>query len=424
MFAWLLKDGEHLPVQPGLRKMRMWMLADALMAQDHSVVWWASTFSHQRKSLLYRQHTDVTVRADFHLKLLYAGAYRRNISLRRYRHHGKLARRFRAAAWHTPRPDVIVTALPHIELAYEAVRYGHVHRIPTIIDVRDLWPDTFLEWSPRGLRPLVRLFLGTQFARARAAVSGATSIVAISQGCLDWALRYAGRTQGPLDAVYYTGYPDEPAPAVTPDPAAASVRERRAASAVIFTFIGTFGQSYELRLVCEVARRLAAEGAKDVHFALVGDGEQMPSIRRATSGMPNVSLLGWMTAAQIREVLALTDVGLVPVRSVPDAMPNKAFEFLAAGVPILSSVVGEMGRLLATADAGRSYPSGDADALARLVKELAGDPALRQRLARNAQELFRARFRASAIYASYAKHVERVAELREPFVRPPAHQHA
>lgn len=420
LVVWLLKDGEHLPVQQGLRRMRTGMLADALVARNHAVLWWASTFSHQRKTLLYPRDTDVSVEPGFGLRLLHAGVYRRNISLQRYQHHGNLGRRFRsAAACALPRPDVIVASFPPIEFAYEAMRFGQAHGIPVIVDVRDLWPDTFVDRCPSSVRPFARAVLGRQFRRTRETLVGATSVVAISQGCLDWGLRYSGRAQHALDAVYYTGYPDDvQAPICALSPAIEDLRRQRAAGAVtLFTFVGTFGQSYELGLVCDVARRLAADGAVRVHFALVGDGEQWPDIQRLARTLPNVSLLGWMTEGQIREVLALSDVGLVPVRSVPDAMPNKAFELMAAGVPILSSVEGEMERLLASADAGRSYRSGDVDALTSLVTELAGDPVLRLRLARNARALYLARFRASSIYGDYAEHVERVAGFHTPLAK-------
>lgn len=410
MLIWVLKDGEHLPVQADLRKMRTGMLADALAGRGHSVVWWSSTFSHQRKMSLYKKDTEVAAGLGVRLRLLHAGTYGRNVSLARYLHHRTLARRFRVAARAAEHPHVIVTAFPPIELAREAVRFGREHGIPTVLDVRDLWPDTFLEQSPAVLRPFARLLLRGDFNRTREAMASATSLVAISEGCLTWGLRHAGRMPGPLDRIFHTGYPDAlvggPPSKVTQ---AIEELRKRCSGKTVFTFVGTFGKSYQLALVCDVARRLAQEEVGGVHFVLVGDGEQTPGITRAARTLPNTTLLGWLDQHQIREVLRLTGVGLVPVRSVPDAMPNKVFEFLAAGVPVLSSVTGEMARILAEADAGLSYPPGDADALEHLVRGLAVDAHGRARMGQNARELFRRRFGAAAIYGDYAAHVEEVA---------------
>jgi hypothetical protein len=94
MLIWLIKDGETLPVQPGARPMRTGMLANQLLEKGHSVVWWSSTFSHQRKTLLYERDTVLEVKPGFELNLIYAGRYPKNISLKRYFHHRTLARRF------------------------------------------------------------------------------------------------------------------------------------------------------------------------------------------------------------------------------------------------------------------------------------------------------------------------------------------
>lgn len=410
MVVWVLQVGEYLPVQPGLRKMRAGMLVEALMARGHSIVWWGSTFSHQQKALLFDRDTDVAIGPALQLRLLHTGTYRRNVSFKRYLHHRALGRRFALAAQSAPRPDVIVTAFPPIEFAYEAVRFGQEHGIPSVVDVRDLWPDTFLDQIPSALRPAARIMLSGAFRRTHLTLAGATSIVAISQGCLEWGLHHAGRGRGPQERVFHTSYPEEPSGGDVPEPTPATGELRqRIAGKTVFTFIGTFGKSYELDLVCQVARRLAAERGDGIHFVLVGDGEQMPAIAHTARTLPNVTLSGWLDHYQIRKVLGLTGVGLVPVRSVPDAMPNKVFEFLAAGLPVLSSVTGEMARILAEADAGLSYVPGDADALERLVRCMAADAERRARMGQNARELFRRRFGAAAIYGDYAAHVEAVA---------------
>ena len=45
------------------------------------------------------------------------------------------------------KPDIIVVSLPTIEFSYEACRYGEKNNVPVIVDVRDLWPDSFKQNS-------------------------------------------------------------------------------------------------------------------------------------------------------------------------------------------------------------------------------------------------------------------------------------
>src|SRR5206468_2647153 len=99
-------------------------------------------------------------------------AYRKNISVRRLVNHVQIARNFRREAAHCVAPDIVITALPTVELAYEAVRYARAIRIPALVDIRDLWPDILVDAAPRAVRPFGRLGLSYMFAQARSALVG------------------------------------------------------------------------------------------------------------------------------------------------------------------------------------------------------------------------------------------------------------
>lgn len=408
MLVWLIKDGENLPVQAGARAMRTGMLAHELVRRGHSVVWWSSTFSHQRKQLLYDQDTDVAVEPGFTLKLLHSGVYERNISLQRRRHHRRLAGKFRERAQAMDAPDVAVAAFPQIDLAREVVVYANARDFPVIVDVRDLWPDTLVEKLPGLLQTSVRTLVSNEYRKTAVTLRGADSLVAISHGCLQWALRFADRSQAPDDAVFYTSYPV--APEEQPETSGRIEElQRTLAGKVVFTFIGSFGHSYELKLICDVAHRALNMNLQDVHFVLAGDGQQFKTLSRRAKSLPNMSLTGWLDQHEIQQLLRRSDVGILPCVSVADAMPNKAFEYMSSGLPIVSSLRGEFEHVLSETDAGFSYRSGDAKALYGHVSSLAHDPALRHRLAGNSRSVFMKKFRTDTTYDAYADHVERLA---------------
>nr|MDQ3397619.1 glycosyltransferase family 4 protein [Deinococcota bacterium] len=62
--------------------------------------------------------------------------------------------------------------------------------------------------------------------------------------------------------------------------------------------------------------------------------------------------------------------------------PLKVYEYLAAGLPVVASRVGQLAELLTDGVDGLLYPPGDARALAGALTRLAGDAALRERLGR------------------------------------------
>lgn len=404
MNVWLLKDGEYLPVQAGARKMRTWLLAEALVMRGHQVTWWSSTHSHQRKSLLFDFDHELDVAPGFRLKLLHAGAYRSNRSLQRLAHHARLAAKFRRAAARESPPDAIVAAFPTIEFAHEAVRYACARGVPAIVDIRDPWPDTMLDHVPPALRPLGRMALMPLQARARACIRGSDSLVACSEGFLYWGLGKAGMARRPADRVFYLGNPGRE-PGATRSAKIAEVAQRLEGK-VIVCFVGSFGHVYELGLVCDAARALAQRSEGRVHFVIAGEGEQAPRVAAAARDLPNLDAPGWLSADEADDLMRISHVGLAPIRQNPGCVPNKIFEYAAAGLPILSSLEGETAGILARHASGLTYAPGDRAAFLEMLERLMDQEALRRELSGNASAMFEREFRSSHVYGEYARHVE------------------
>lgn len=406
MNVWLLKDGEYLPVQAGARKMRTWLLAEALDMRGHQVTWWSSTHSHQRKSLLFDSDRDLDVAPGFRLKLLHAGAYRSNRSLQRLAHHAHLAAKFRRAAARESPPDAIVAAFPTIEFAHAAVSYAREQGVPAIVDIRDPWPDTMLDHVPPALRPLGRIALMPLQAQARACIRGSTSLVACSQGFLDWGLGKAGMARRPADRVFYLGNPGRESRAIC-SPKIAGLAARLEGK-IIACFVGSFGHVYELNLVCEAARALAQRGEARVHFVIAGEGEQAARVAAAAQDLPNLEAPGWLSAEEADDLMRISHVGLAPIRQNPGCVPNKIFEYAAAGLPILSSLEGETAGILARYASGLTYAPGDKAAFLEDLERLTDQEAFRRELSGNASAMFEHEFKASNVYGEYARHVESV----------------
>jgi glycosyltransferase involved in cell wall biosynthesis len=408
MNVWLLKDGEHLPIQPDARRMRTWMLADELVKHRHSVTWWASTHSHQRKALLFNHDHDVDIGPSFRLKLLFAGSYKSNRSARRLIHHLRLANRFRHQAPTLPRPDIIVSSFPTIELAFQAVAFAKRHGVPVIVDIRDWWPDTFVQLVPRYLRAPASIGLGGLHRQTRECFAWSDSLVASSQGLLDWGLKKAGMARRSADRVFYLGSIGRLSTNTGISPRICELRGKLA-DKVVFCFVGSFGHVYELGLVCEAAAILERQGQRHVHFVFAGDGQQFEKISSVSRSLSNLTLLGWLNASELDDLLSIADVGLAPIRQLAGSVPNKFFEYSAAGLPILSSLEGEAAEILSKYGAGLSYEPGNLQALVSHVMRLSRQNEERQRQARQSSAMFEQEFLASRIYGEYVNHVESIA---------------
>jgi glycosyltransferase involved in cell wall biosynthesis len=411
MNIWLATIGETLPLTPSVRKMRTAMLADHLAARGHKVRWWVSAFEHQRRVMLYNHDQEVPLSPGLTLQVLRGCGYATNISPARYLDHRIIAGKFRRQARKLEPPHIIIASMPCHHLAFEAVRYGRGRKIPVLVDVRDLWPDIFLTRIKQPLvSRLARRMLTGDFSRLHTLMHGADGLIAVSRGYLHWALEKAARSENAWDRVFLLGYKAPQASDAGSQVPHLPAWLQGQKDKKLLLFIGTFGVSYELRLVVEAARRLASAGRHDVCFVLAGTGEQAEVLRRKSAGLSNVLLPGWVEATEIALLLRKGYLGLVPCRSEKDTLPNKPFEYLSMGLPLISSLEGEMAELINTHGLGLNYRPGDLEGLCQALETLLDTQELRDRLSANAQAFFKEYGDADHIYAKFAAHVERVAE--------------
>jgi hypothetical protein len=385
--------------------MRAGMLAAALAARGHETVWFTSSFDHYRKR--QRPGGDQTIAAapNLTIEVLAGPGYTRNVSLKRITHNRHFARRWReyAAASAAP-PDILLPDLPTTQEAQAAVAFGRENGIPSVLSIRDLWPDFFLDYLPAPLRPLAKPFVGVLDAQAREACANATSLVGISEEYLAWGRRKGNRAPNELDRVFPLGYEARR----QPDAAVVAFRQKLGVGdKPIVSFVGTWGRTYDLELV-----RAAAEQNPALAFAVTGDKDTQPALRDAFARLPNVVLTGWLSADDIALLVSASAIGLLPYQpNAPQGLPNKVFEYMAYGAYQLATLEGEIGRFYAETGAGQAIGR-DLGAAISAALPIALDPV--KRAARIA--LFEQRYSADAVYSGLVDHIENVAALSK---RPP-----
>lgn len=411
MHVWLITVGEPLPEAgaPG-RQWRTGMLARALIGRGHTVLWWVSTVDHFRKATVAVRGERRRVGPGLDLQFLAGRLYRRNVSIARHVNHQEIARDFkRIARGEHEKPDVVVSSLPTLELCDASIQFCRERDVPSVIDVRDLWPDEILARIPTPIRGLGKLALRGMTGAARRAIGGATRVVAISESYLSWARSMSGRAQLTEDRVFPIGYsPLDPLEISRSDAGKRLVSLGVKEDVKIVWFCGTFVGSIDLAAPIEAARALS----EDTRFQFVfsGDGERRSDWERRAAGLGNVVFAGWCDSEEIRWLASRAIVGLAAYRG--DALislPNKIFEYMSFGLPIASSFGGEARALLEGLEAGVFYSARAPAQLVQALRWFADHPEERDRVAGNAQVAFNMRFRADRIYDAYAKYLEELA---------------
>jgi glycosyltransferase involved in cell wall biosynthesis len=180
---------------------------------------------------------------------------------------------------------------------------------------------------------------------------------------------------------------------------------------VLVTFVGTLVSSFDFRTVIDTARELSRCEA-GVRFMIVGHGDLWPSLRSQAEGLDNVVFTGWFDQASIAAILSMSSVGLAPYRDGASmSLPNKPFEYMSFGLPVLSSLSGELEALIRDERIGLHYQAGAPESLTQVIRWLASHAYEREQMGLRARKLFDTRFSPSVVYERFVRHLEGVAHI-------------
>jgi glycosyltransferase involved in cell wall biosynthesis len=433
--VWLVNPFDDIPGE-GLPPLRYWSLARVLAARGHDVTWWTATWSHRRKAI---RTAPLGIREDegFGVRLVATRPYEKNVSLARLASHKDFGRTFErlanegVASGQLARPDIILASLPPLESPEAALRLAHTLDATFILDVMDLWPETFerLLPGPGFLRRLLTpLLLGNMAGRRQAVVAGADALSAATQAYAQGAFADAPADM-PRHVCYVGAYVDEFAgPPATVDQvpfarAAADAAQpaviqglfgavhAAAAGPLECVYAGSLEAGQDVEILPAVARQLSAQGVSaTIHVA--GSGKHEATLRRAgaaTGGSCRLTVHGLLGRREYVRLLDRCEVGLVCVK--PEsmvAMPNKACDYAAAGLALVNSLPGELQDLVDRYAAGLGYTAGDAASLAAAIAGLAADRRRLFSMRQAARRLAERELDREKTYASFADWIETI----------------
>jgi glycosyltransferase involved in cell wall biosynthesis len=260
------------------------------------------------------------------------------------------------------RYDMAYVYHPPITVGLAAAIGGGLRRLPFVLDIQDLWPDTLAATGMAGAGRLTRpIGALCRFVHARA-----RSIIVQSEG-----MRRALVERGVPDAKL----------TVIRNWADAEFANRDAAEATNpgrFTIVygGNLGRAQALETVIDAAA-IAVRHRPDLELILYGDGIDAAALHDRAAGNAAVRFAGRVPPERIIGVFAAADALLLHLRDDPlfaITIPSKTQFYLAMGRPIVAGVAGEAADLLRRSGAALVAPPGDAAALARILVEIAGLP--------------------------------------------------
>lgn len=154
------------------------------------------------------------------------------------------------------------------------------------------------------------------------------------------------------------------------------------------------------------------ESDPDVELVVGGDGPHRPELERKARQLgvtEHVRFLGWVPAEDVPATIARCDVGLIPHRRsehTETTIPNKLFDYMATGIPVASTPLTPVRRILSEWQCGIVLPEGDPRQTARVLRQLKRDPERTGALGRNGRRAVQMRFNWSVEEHTVVKQVE------------------
>ncbi len=401
MKVWILQTGEPLQIDAGgLRPMRAINLSNALIEHGHQVVLWSSDFDHFSKKKRTGKNSVIQYSPNLEIRLISSRGYKSHVGLSRLFDHAQLAFNLRREIKKQPLPDVAFIGYPPIETAWVMTNWLSRNRVPSLLDVKDAWPDVLLRAFPLKLRFLAKLALFPYFLISRKTFKKSTGICSVTQPFLEWTINKANRIQKNSDYV---------APLTAP---LANFSEQETLQAGLWldekgikndgqlrgSFVGTLNSAFDFTPIINAAESTSAK------FVIAGDGPEAESLKKNTAHLQNIIMPGWISAAQSHVLATRTSFMLAPVKDLEDfrlSVPNKFYDAMAHGLPILTSIGGFAKDLVIDNKIGLTYST--SETLCELIENI--EIKSLTEMSTNSLNLYKSRFSNEYVYEKLINHL-------------------
>jgi glycosyltransferase involved in cell wall biosynthesis len=281
--------------------------------------------------------------------------------------------------------DLVWGTTPPIFQAPTAWLLSRLKGVPFLLEVRDLWPAFAVAVGVLKNKTLIRMSEWLE----RFLYRHADQVMVNSPGFIDHV-----KANG---AEHVALIPNGTDPDMfRPEAKGTAFREKHdIQDKFVLLYAGAHGLSNDLDVLLDAAGRL--KNNKAIQFVLLGSGKEKPRLQKeaADKGLDNVLFLPPVPKVEMSEALAAADACLAilkPIEMYKTTYPNKVFDYMAAGRPLILAIDGVIREVIEEAQAGVFVPPGDPDSLVEAVKEMASNREKCRKMGMNGRQMIESRF--------------------------------
>lgn len=269
--------------------------------------------------------------------------------------------------------EVVWGTTPPIFQAWTAWLVAWLKRAVFLLEVRDLWPAFAVAVGVLKSNLLITLSERLE----RFLYRHASRVIVNSPGFIEHVQARGARK---VDLVINGADPEM----FNPAGGGRAWRDSHAlGTGFVAMYAGAHGMSNDLQVVVEAAALLQDD--TEIMVVLVGDGKEKPSLqaRAEQLNLQNIRFIPSIPKQEMAQALAACDAAIAilkPIEMYKTTYPNKVFDYMAAGRPVILAIDGVIRQVVETAGAGIYVPPGSAAAMASAIRILKSDPDLCQKM--------------------------------------------
>ncbi|HYC67407.1 glycosyltransferase family 4 protein [Brevundimonas sp.] len=243
-------------------------------------------------------------------------------------------------------------------------------RKPFVFEVRDLWPEL-----PRAMGMTNPLLIGAMALLERSAYAMADHVIALAPGIRDGVARTGFRKD--RITLIPNGCDLDLFGAALPIRPSDQFPDMINPGDFVAVFAGAHGKANGLGAAIAAGRVLQQRGRTDIKLLLIGSGSEKRQLMQDAADLETVRFVDPLPKLRVAGLLRGADAGLQILANVPafydGTSPNKFFDYLAAGRPILINYPGWLAQLVGEQGCGWAVRPQDPEAFADALIAAAGD---------------------------------------------------
>lgn len=348
----VVRNSEVLPSDKGGRLWRSGMYVSHFLAEGRKVDWVVSSFDHYNK----RQRIIGVIEEE--VTILQSTGYKKNVSIARIVDHFIFSVKLFLYLFKQKDIEFILCSYPTPESSFASVLFGKIKKVPVVIDIRDLWPDVFLDTTTSKFFNAKKLLLLPYDFMKRFSMKNASTLMAVNHEFLSWGQRYRCKKKQENDFVSFIPF-EEPKLTSHDENEAVKILGKNGFfdDSLLVVFGGTIGSMFEFDTLLESLIISKTNGLK-VNVLICGDGESLSYWENKFQSFDNVFFAGRVKSSVLFALLAKADLLLACYKDINGFyghLPNKFMEYCSAGKPILNGLKGYAVELIDNYHFGVNY---------------------------------------------------------------------